>query len=124
NGSGSKRISTSAVTEVAEAVLCCTHISMFHNSRALDTFVKIAGKCRFSRMGTDCYGYCLLAHGFVDLVVEAGLEAYDIAPLIPIIEAGGGVVSDWKGRPAQHGGRILAAANRALHARVLELMAE
>ena len=40
-----------------------------------------------TRYGGDCYGYCLLAAGFVDLVVEAGLKAYDVVALVPIIEA-------------------------------------
>ena len=43
-----------------------------------------------TRYGGDCYGYCLLAAGFVDLVVEAGLKAHDVVALIPIIERAGG----------------------------------
>ena len=43
-----------------------------------------------TRYGGDCYGYCLLAAGFVDLVVEAGLKPYDVVALIPIIEQAGG----------------------------------
>ena len=123
NGSGKKPIKTSNKQKIADAILCTTHLSMFHNSRELDTFIKIAGMCRFSRLGTDCYGYALLAHGFVDLVVEAGLAAYDIMPLIPVIEAAGGVVTDWDGNPADKGGRVVAAANATLHEQVLKILA-
>lgn len=116
---GRREIKSSDKTELKDAILCCTHMSMFGRSRELDAFVRIASESRFSRFGTDCYGYSLLAHGFVDLVVEAGLAAYDIMALIPIVEAAGGVVTDWQGNPAHEGGNIVAAANAALHEQVL-----
>ena len=71
------------------------------------------------RFGGDCYAYCLLALGCIDLVVEGQLKPYDILPLIPIVEGAGGVVSDWEGGAAHAGGRILAAANPELHAQAL-----
>lgn len=74
------------------------------------------------RYGLDCYGYCLLASGHIDLVVEAGLKNVDIAPLIPVIEAAGGVVTTWDGGPAEAGGNCLASANRALHERALAVL--
>jgi fructose-1,6-bisphosphatase/inositol monophosphatase family enzyme len=39
-----------------------------------------------------------------------------------VIQAAGGVVTDWQGRPAHDGGRILAAANPAIHAEALALL--
>ena len=68
-----------------------------------------------TRWGLDCYGYCLLAAGHIDLVVEAGLKNVDIAPLIPIIENAGGVVTTWDGGPAEQGGNCVAAATPELH---------
>jgi fructose-1,6-bisphosphatase/inositol monophosphatase family enzyme len=35
----------------------------------------------------------LLARGFVDLVVEAGLEPWDFLALVPVVEGAGGVIS-------------------------------
>ena len=77
-----------------------------------------------TRFGGDCYSYCLLAHGFIDLVVESELQPYDILPLVPIIEAAGGVVTglDGGGGLPLDGGTVIAAASRALHAAALELM--
>jgi myo-inositol-1(or 4)-monophosphatase len=75
-----------------------------------------------TRYGGDCYGYCLLAAGFVDLVVEVGLKRYDIAPLIPIIEGAGGIVTTWEGQSARNGGRVIAAANRHLHKQALAIL--
>ena len=66
-----------------------------------------------TRFGGDCYGYCLLAAGFVDLIVEAGLKPYDVVALIPIIEGAGGRITTWEGKPATDGGRIVAAGDPA-----------
>ena len=78
-------------------------------------FHALARQCRLTRYGTDCYAYALLAAGHIDLVVEAGLQAYDVQAPIAVIEAAGGIVTDWEGRPAHQGGRILAASCPAVH---------
>ena len=86
-------------------------------------FESLAARVRLTRFGMDCYAYALLAAGQIDLVVEAGLHPYDIHAPIAVIEAAGGVVTDWTGAPAHDGGRVLAAANREIHAAALEWLA-
>jgi myo-inositol-1(or 4)-monophosphatase len=71
----------------------------------------------------DCYAYALIALGHVDLVIEAGLHSYDIQGPQAVIEAAGGIVTDWRGRPAHQGGRVLAAGDRRVHAAALEILA-
>ena len=83
-------------------------------------FARVAQDCRLTRYGMDCYAYALLAAGHVDLVIEAQLQPYDIAAPIAVIQAAGGIVTDWRGGPAHHGGQVVAAATPALHAAALE----
>jgi histidinol phosphatase-like enzyme (inositol monophosphatase family) len=85
-------------------------------------FRRVAGRSRLVRYGMDCYAYALIAAGQIDLVIEAGLQAYDVQAPIAVIEAAGGVVTDWQGRPCHDGGRVLAAANAAIHAEALALL--
>lgn len=85
-------------------------------------FRAVADQVRLTRYGMDCYGYALLAVGQVDLVIEAGLNAYDIQAPIAVITAAGGIVTDWQGGPAHEGGRVIAAANPQLHAQALALL--
>ncbi|MEX5563282.1 histidinol-phosphatase [Pseudophaeobacter sp. 1A16562] len=85
-------------------------------------FERVSGKVRLTRYGMDCYAYALLAAGQIDLVIEAGLNAYDVQAPIAVIQAAGGVVTDWEGGPAHEGGRVLAAANAELHAAALALL--
>ena len=85
-------------------------------------FRRVASRARLVRYGTDCYAYALVAAGQIDVVIEAGLQAYDLQAPIAVIQAAGGVVTDWQGRPAHDGGRVLAAANREIHAEALALL--
>ncbi len=87
-------------------------------------FARVARSVRLVRYGMDCYAYALLAAGQIDLVIEAGLNAYDIQAPIAVIEAAGGIVTDWRGGPAHDGGRVLAASGRQQHEEALALLAE
>jgi myo-inositol-1(or 4)-monophosphatase len=89
-----------------------------------DAFRALSGRVKLTRYGMDCYAYALVAAGQVDLVVEAGLQAYDIQAPLAVIEAAGGVVTDWQGGPAHMGGRVLAAANPRIHAEALKVLRE
>ena len=87
-------------------------------------FHAVAERCKLTRYGMDCYAYALLAAGQVDLVIEAGLNAYDIQAPIAVIEAAGGIVTDWTGGPAHRGGTALAAATPELHAEAKKVLQE
>ncbi len=115
-------LSTSGARTLASARLATTSPTMFTSQASRAAYGAVEAACRVARYGTDCYGYCMLAAGHVDLVIEEGLRPLDIVALIPIIEAAGGVISDWKGGPAAHGGQILAAASADLHAEALALV--
>lgn len=87
-------------------------------------FEAVSKSVQLTRYGMDCYGYALLAGGHVDLVIEAGLQPYDIHAPIAVIKAAGGIVSNWQGGAAHHGGRVIAAANPDIHAVALAVLQE
>jgi len=91
-----------------------------HDRRA---FIKIEESVRLSRYGGDCYAYCMLAAGHVDLVIETELKPHDIIPLIPIITGAGGIVTTWEGTAPEGGGRIIAAADERVHAAAHAILA-
>ena len=107
---------------LSDATLFATSPDMFSAGREREAFERLAAQTRLTRFGADCYGYCLLAAGHVDLVVEASLAYHDIAPLIPIVEAAGGVVTDWFGAPVRGGGQVIAAASDGLLSTALDLL--
>ena len=119
---GTSAIQCRPAPALAAATLFATAPDMFSAGHEREAFGRLAEHTRLARFGADCYGYCLLAAGHVDLVVEAGLSFYDIAPLIPIIEAAGGMVTDWAGAPVRNGGQVIAAADEALLTAALALL--
>lgn len=87
-------------------------------------FHAVADKAKLTRYGMDCYGYALVASGQVDLVIEAGLNSYDIQAPIAVVKAAGGVVTNWEGGPVHEGGRAIAAANPEIHAEALAILGQ
>lgn len=118
---GGNQLATRATKNLSNATLCTTTPAIFDPVQR-GAFDRLERQVRLSRYGTDCYAYCMLAAGQIDLVVEAGLQSYDIVALIPIIEQAGGVVTDWRGGPAERGGAIVAAATAELHAQTLAIL--
>ena len=118
-GDEARVLATSATEALAEATILTTFPEVGTSAEAA-AFRRVADACRLTRYGLDCYGYALLAAGHVDLVVEAGLQPYDISGPIGVVEAAGGIVTAWDGGPALDGGTAVAAATPALHAAALE----
>jgi inositol-phosphate phosphatase/L-galactose 1-phosphate phosphatase/histidinol-phosphatase len=109
-------IRTRPCPELSEASLFATAPSMFAGADAA-SWARLGASVRMVRYGADCYAYGLLATGFVDLVVEADLKIWDWAPMAPIIEGAGGLVTGWDGRRMRldGDGRVLAAGDRRAH---------
>lgn len=112
-------LQSSQCQQLTDAIMMSTAPEMFSASE-YTVQQQLAKSVRLMRYGGDCYSYCLLAAGHVDLVVESALTPYDIQALIPIVENSGGVVTDWTGGSAVNGGQIVAAATVELHAEALK----
>jgi len=118
---GRKRLASSGCREIAQARLASTH-PQFFSAAELQSFTRLAGACLLDRYGGDCYNYAMLAAGFVDVVAEAGLNSFDIVPLVPILEHAGCVVTSWDGGSVLGGGTVVAAASAELHEQAIALL--
>jgi myo-inositol-1(or 4)-monophosphatase len=119
--SGERTLKSRSCASLREAVLYTTSPRLMPEPER-KIFSTIEDGVRLSRYGGDCYAYCMLAAGFIDLVIEAALQPYDIVALIPIVEGSGGVITTWDGGPAQAGGRIVAAGDPRVHAAALAIL--
>lgn len=111
------------------AVLGATDPRMFAQSPDKEVFRTLSDSVKLLRYGGDCYNYAMVALGQMDLVVEAHNQAYDILPLVPIVEAAGGIVTDWAGRPLRSGadfersnGKMIAAGDTRIHQAAVEIL--
>ena len=118
-----KPIRARGCPSLAQARLMSTSPQLFDTPELMAAFESVAADVQLLRFGGDCYAYCMVASGFVDVVVEAGLKPYDTQALIPIVEGAGGRMTTWDGTSAQHGGEILACGDPVLHARLVERLA-
>jgi myo-inositol-1(or 4)-monophosphatase len=118
---GDRPLKTRACASLAEATLSCTSTTMF-NAKELKSFQKVEKAARLTRFGYDCYAFCMVAAGFIDLVIESNLKPYDIVALIPIIEGAGGIVTTWDGGSPVNGGAIIAAGDKRTHAAAMALL--
>lgn len=118
---GNTTLTTRKTRTLDQAIVFTTFPEVGTEAEA-NAFRAVAQQTKLTRYGMDCYAYALLAAGQVDLVIEAGLNPYDIQAPIALIQAAGGIVTDWQGKPAHDGGRALAAANTDIHAAALEVL--
>ena len=118
---GEAALATRPARKLSEATLFSTFPEVGTPAEGA-AFARLSQAAQLTRYGMDCYAYALVAAGQIDLVVEAGLQAYDVAAPIAVIEAAGGLVTDWQGGPAHRGGQVIAAANRDIHAEAMALL--
>jgi inositol-phosphate phosphatase/L-galactose 1-phosphate phosphatase/histidinol-phosphatase len=111
-------------SSLAAATVFATSPDMFKGADAA-AFARVAAAAKLVRYGADCYAYGLVAHGFIDLVVEASLKPYDFSAMPPIVEGAGGIATDWQGAPVTlaSDGRVLVAGDRRAHQLALQLLA-
>ncbi len=118
---GNRELRVRECADLSDALLFTTSpLLMNAADRAL--FGKVENKVKLSRYGGDCYAYCMLAAGQIDLIIETEIKPHDIVPLIPIIAGAGGIVTTWENGPAQGGGRIVVAGDARVHKAALEML--
>ena len=107
--------------DLADAVLFTTS-PLLMSASDREMFARVESAVRLSRYGGDCYAYCMLAAGHIDLVIESELKPHDVIPLIPIINGAGGIVTTWDGGPAERGGRVVVAGDRRVHEAAMAML--
>ena len=118
---GDRDLRVRTCANLKEAVLFTTS-PLLMNEKDRTTFGRVESKVKLSRYGGDCYAYCMLAAGLIDLVIETEIKPHDIVPLIPIINGAGGIVSTWENGPPQDGGRIVVAGDARVHRAALAIL--
>src|SRR3954469_20958898 len=118
---GKRDLRVRSCASLPEAIIYTTS-PLLMKSADRDRFRRVEEKARMSRYGGDCYGYCMLAAGLIDIIIETELKPHDVMALIPILTGAGGVMTTWENAPPQSGGRIIATGDRRLHAAALDLL--
>ncbi len=117
-------VTVRACSGVGEAWLYATSPHMFEDAD-FPAFERLRKACWRTIYGAECMAYGLLASGLVDIVCEGTMDLHDYAPMVPIIEGAGGVITDWNGKALgmDGDGTVMAAGDADCHAAALELLA-
>ncbi len=114
-GTDKKNIAVRACKNINQAIIATTAPEYWQKGKLRLVWDEITQSAQLLRYGADCYAYALLCAGHIDAVIETELQSYDICPLIPLIEAAGGIVTSWAGGDGANGGAILACGDKILH---------
>ena len=108
-------IKSRACADLAASWLFTTSPQM-HLGLNFGRFEDLRRQCRHTIYGGDCYSYGMLARGRADLVCDSSMQPYDYIALVPIVEAAGGRMTDWSGRPLglNGDGTVIAAGDPRL----------
>jgi histidinol phosphatase-like enzyme (inositol monophosphatase family) len=110
---GERALSVRPCPRLTEAVIATTDPALFTGAE-LGAWSQVRAAARLARLGCDAYAYAMVAQGTMDMVIEAGLKAWDVEAAVPIIEGAGGLIVDWRGLPVgAEGGQIVIAGDRA-----------
>jgi myo-inositol-1(or 4)-monophosphatase len=118
---GHRELRVRPCTSLADAVTFTTSPRLM-NEEDRTAYRRVEEAAKLSRYGGDCYSYCMLAAGHVDLVIETGLKPHDVLALIPIIAGAGGIVTTWDNGSPYAGGRLIAAGDKRVHAQAMEML--
>jgi myo-inositol-1(or 4)-monophosphatase len=110
-----------ACTRLADAtVLATTHWSTGEQAGGAAVEALIA-RAKLYRTWGDCFGYFALATGGADVMLDPTLAYWDVAAIVPVVEAAGGRVTSWRGGDPLAQPSAIATAG-PLHDEVLALL--
>jgi len=112
-GAGETPLAVRPCEKLTDAVISTTDPDIFTGSE-LGAWTQVRAAARLARLGCDAYAYAMLAAGRIDLVAETSLKPWDWSALVPVIEAAGGKVVNWRGAAPDDGGQILAVGDDRL----------
>lgn len=116
-------ITVSACTQLSAARLFINEADKLALSEPA-VFSRLVKAGELRRMAADCYPHALVTRGLADAVVDFDLQPYDYLPVSAVVQAAGGIMTDWQGKPLSMSsdGRTLTAATPKLHAQLMEMV--
>lgn len=117
---------TSGRKALSSAVMATTTLGVAEDARD-SALRRLCHRAGHVRLGGDASAFGALSSGFLDVAADYEMACYDYLPLLPVVRAAGGIITDWRGAPPQFAAGttgIVAAANDELHNAALSALAE
>jgi histidinol-phosphatase len=111
----------SPVDRLADAMLVHSSLNLLRpldGGRCWDGFVRLVERTDRQRGFGDYFGYTFVLRGQAEVMLEADVKPWDVAPFKVLFEEAGGRFTDFAGQPTIYSGTALASNGR-LHADLL-----
>jgi histidinol phosphatase-like enzyme (inositol monophosphatase family) len=112
----------SAKASLRDATIAMTSLDYCVQAGMPELYARVQKSCAVTRGWSDCYALVLAATGRIDAVVEPVMKPWDIAGIMPIIEAAGGTCTDFQGKRSISTGTSVVS-NGAVHDELLRVVA-
>ncbi len=96
---------------LSDATLLSSDIKPDQYGERFSDFERLLGRVGRYRGWGDCYGYALVASGRAEIMLDPLLNPWDIAAVLPILEAAGGRFVGWNGDPGIRAGSGIGTTN-------------
>lgn len=111
------RVSTT--DRLSDAVISTTDTRHMREYGHEAAFERLSAKARLLRGWGDAYGHVLVATGRIDVMLDAVMNPWDCAALVPVVQESGGTFTDWDGVATIYGGGAISS-NGALFQEVMK----
>ena len=114
----------SLVDRLADAMLVHSSLNLLRpldQGRCWEGFVRLVDRTDRQRGFGDYFGYTFVLRGQAEIMLEADVKPWDIAPFKVLFEEAGGRFTDFSGQPTIYSGTAVASNGR-LHDEVLALL--
>jgi myo-inositol-1(or 4)-monophosphatase len=116
-----RRVTVRPCQNLSDAVLLTSDPFLVEQYQGGKQFDDLRRRVKLYRCWGDCYGYLLLALGFVDIMIDPIMNIWDSMALIPVIRGAGGTISDYQGNDPVDGTSIIATAGD-IHGQVIRIL--
>lgn len=120
NAAKFEKVHISSTSDLRNAVMCLSGEEYFTRQNESELLNRFKSCVHFVRTWGDCYGYCLLARGKIDIMVDPMLHQWDFVPTKIIVEEAGGLVRSIDGSETGINSTSVICANSALMESLLQ----
>ena len=111
-----RRARVSEVTSLDRAYVSCSDVGNFARYGRSAEWQRVV-QSTYHRAGVgDAYGYCLVATGRAEIMLDPIVSVWDCGPFPPILAEAGGYFGDWQGNRTINAGEAMATSNALLPA--------
>jgi histidinol-phosphatase len=114
-------LAVSSIDNLSQAMLVHGGLDILRQGGYWDGFIKLIDATARQRGFGDYFAHTFVFRGQAEVMVEADVKPWDLAPLKIIAEEAGGRFTDFTGQPTIYGGNAIVS-NRHVHAAVLNLL--